>query len=146
MNEELSRKIEALEKRLRERTRLFAALLAAVALVLAAVLMRYTTLETHVSIWPEPIMGERAEGGTIGVLAANGKHTVFRLSEVHWTEEAPSTSFTSRPRVKLVADDEQTGLLLYDRSGKVRARLVVAGDQPELSLLDETGKKLFAVP
>ena len=146
MNEDLSVRMLELEKRLRKRTRLFAGVLGAVVVFLGVMMIRHVKSAGFVSVFPTVIMTERTEGGTVGLLTATGKHTRLLLSEILWTEEAPKKSFTSQPRAELVANDEQTGLLLYDRSGKVRAQLVVSEDQPKLVFLDKSGKVVFSAP
>ncbi len=146
MNEDLCLRIQKLEKQLRNRTRVFAGVLFVVVLVIGVMIIRHIKSAGFVSVFPKVIMTERTEGGTVGFLQAVGKHTRLHLSEILWTEEAPKKSFTSQPRAQLVANDEQTGLLLYDRSGQVRVQLVVTEDQPKLVLLDKNGDAVFSAP
>lgn len=161
MNDDVSVRLSELEKQFRRLTRRFTGVLTAVVVVVAWLMLwafwhgfpapqRVTSdsfsADDYVSVWPEVIMAERAEGGTVGFLTAHDKHTRLRLSEILWTEEAPSRSFTGRPRVLLLADDEQTGLLLYDRNGQERAKLVVSEDEPKLVLLDKNGDAVFSAP
>lgn len=161
MDHDLDHRIQDLEKQLRKRTRLFAGVLSAVVVLIVWMMLwafwhgfpapqRVTSgsfqADDFVSVWPESIMAERKEGGTVGFLSEDGAHTRLRLSEILWTEEAPSRSFNGRPRVLLVADDEQTGLLLHDRNGKLRAQLLVADEEPKLVLLDKDGEAVFSAP
>ena len=146
MNDDLGVRILELEKQLRKRTLLFAGVLFVVVLVIGVMIIRHVKSAGFVSVFPKVIMTKRTEGGTVGLLSAIGKHTRLELSEILWTKEAPKKSFTSQPRAQLLANDEQTGILLYDQSGKLRVQLVVTEDQPKLVLLDKNGDAVFSAP
>lgn len=132
-----------LEKRLRKRTRLFAGVLSVVVLVIGVMIIRHVKSAGHVSVLPDVILSQRIRG-TMASLQTSASHTSFVLDEIQWKED--KNGFFSQPRAQLLADDEQTGLLLYDRNGQVRVQLVVTHDQPKLVLLDKNGNAVFSAP
>lgn len=96
-------------------------------------------------LWWSELSGRqrRAEPKERGVRFVRAYSSVREIMEV---QEHARGFTSSQPRAQLVADDEQTGLLLYDRSGQVRARLVVSEDQPKLVFLDKDGEAVYSAP
>ncbi len=158
MTDELTQRLQELESRMARQINRLIAIFGIVSFMVVWILVwaighgfpsharletKNITADRYVNVWPRAIVDSRLDG-TVSYLTTDANHTRFDMRRILWKDD--KSGFTSQNRLELIANDDETGLIIYDSREQPRAKLIVAEDEPHFVLLDEQGEVTFDAP